>query len=134
MGLLISIFRVIVIVVIVLSLLIFVLYIRPSRFITKINPVNLGLDYESVQITTSDGINLAGWFVPAKIPSDEVIILCHGYPADKNNILGATAFLAEHFNLFYFDFRYLGESEGAYSSVGYHEQKRLEGCGPMGAR
>ncbi len=109
----------------VLSLISFAMYIRPARFTTNLTPADIGLAYENVRFTAQDGVRLAGWFVPAKTQSDRIIILCHGYPADKNNILGSTYFLAGKFNLFYFDFRYLGESEGAFSSVGYHERKDL---------
>lgn len=50
----------------------------------------------------------------------------HGYPADKGDALGAVTFLHNEFNLFLFDFRYFGESEGSYTSVGYHEQRDLD--------
>lgn len=111
-----------IVIIVGLSLINFVLYIRPARFITDLTPSDFKLEYEQVRFTTSDGISLAGWFVPAQNKSDRVIILCHGYPADKNNILAGTYFLAKKFNLFYFDFRYLGDSEGRYSTIGYHEQ------------
>ena len=53
--------------------------------------------------------------------ADKTLILLHGYPADKGNILPALAFLHADFNLLLFDFRYLGESEGSYSTAGAKE-------------
>ena len=53
------------------------------------------------------------------------MILLHGYPADKGNILPALAFLHEDFNLLLFDFRYLGKSEGSYSTAGAKEVEDL---------
>ena len=49
--------------------------------------------------------------------------MCHGYPFDKNNILTATYFLAEKFNLLLFDFRYFGESQGKFTTLGYKEKE-----------
>lgn len=109
--------------VMILSFLNFYLAIRPTKFVTDITPKKLGFEYEKVSFKTSDGINLKGWFVPTVIKTDKTIIICHGYPADKNNIFGALYFLLDKYNLFLFDFRYLGESEGKYSTIGYHEKK-----------
>jgi len=53
------------------------------------------------------------------------VILLHGYPADKGNILPALAFLHGDFNLLLFDFRYLGRSEGSYSTAGANEIEDL---------
>ena len=40
----------------------------------------------------------------------------HGYPADKANLLGIAEFLAKDFNVFLFDFRNFGKSEGGYTN------------------
>lgn len=55
----------------------------------------------------------------------KTIILLHGYPADKGDILPSLAFLNERYNLFLFDFRYLGQSEGLYSTAGAKETDDL---------
>ena len=39
------------------------------------------------------------------------MILLHGYPADKGNILPVLAFLHADFNLLLFDFRYLEKAK-----------------------
>jgi fermentation-respiration switch protein FrsA (DUF1100 family) len=49
----------------------------------------------------------------------------HGYPADKANLLGIAEFLAEDFNVFLFDFRSFGKSEGKYTTAGYLEKNDL---------
>jgi uncharacterized protein len=107
------------------SILDFYMTIRPPRFNTDINPGNLGLKYSNISFKTEDNINIRGWFVNSLNDSDKTIIVCHGYPFDKNNILSATYFLAQEFNILYFDFRYFGESEWKYTSVGYYENKDL---------
>ncbi|MDP6659899.1 MAG: alpha/beta fold hydrolase [Candidatus Pacebacteria bacterium] len=99
--------------------------IRPPKIISANTPKDLGLEYEDITFTTGDGIDLSGWFIPSKNTEAKTIILLHGYPADKGDILPALAFLNERFNLFLFDFRYFGKSHGAYSTVGARETEDL---------
>ena len=108
-----------------ISFLIFFNAIKPHRYISHITPEKLNLSYENIRLTTSDNLSLSAYYIPASIKTDKTIIVCHGYPADKNDILGATFFLAEKFNLFLFDFRNLGYSEGTFCSFGYNERKDL---------
>ena len=108
-----------------ISLLIFFNAIKPHRYISPVTPEKLNLSYEPVRLTTSDNLRLSAYYIPASVETDKTIIVCHGYPADKNDILGATFFLAENFNLFLFDFRNLGNSQGSFCSFGYHERKDL---------
>lgn len=93
--------------------------------VSSLNPKNLQLDYENVWFKTSDGLTLSGWFVPSKTATKKTLILLHGYPADKGDILPALSFLHKDYNLLLFDFRYLGESEGKYSTAGAKEVKDL---------
>lgn len=65
------------------------------------------------------------WFVPAVNKTNKAVVVLHGYPFDKGNILPTATFLHDDFNLLLFDFRYLGRSESSYTSVGFHEQKDL---------
>ena len=105
-----------------LSLLNFYISIRPPKYIIPLNPANFNLRYENISFGTSDDILIKGWFIPNN-NTNKTIIITHGYPFDKGNIMQATYFLANHFNLLYFDFRYFGESQGKYTSIGYHEKK-----------
>ena len=116
-------FSVVVLVFIILfSLLIFVLSIFPPKFKTSVTPTTYNLKYENVSFTTSDGLKLKGWLIPNK-ESDAVVLVGHGYPFDKANILQATHFLADKYNLLLFDFRYFGESEGRYTTGGVKESE-----------
>lgn len=101
--------------------LVFVAVIKPGKIISPQTPSTYGYDYERVTLTTADGLELVGWFIP-HATSQATIIIGHGYPFDKGNILGPTRFLIEHFNCFYFDFRYFGESQGAYTTFGFDER------------
>lgn len=111
-------------VVIFLSLVNFVVSIFPPKFKTKVDPSTYKLNYENISFVTSDGLKLKGWFIPNK-ESDAVVLVGHGYPFDKANILQATHFLADKYNLLLFDFRYFGGSEGVYSTGGVKESKDI---------
>lgn len=103
----------------------FYISVRPPKIHSPITPQDLGLDYEDISFVTSDNLTLRGWFLPSKASFAKTIILLHGYPADKGNILPALSFLNKGYNLLLFDFRYLGQSEGKYSTAGAKEVEDL---------
>lgn len=95
--------------------------LRPIRIYSSVTPKNFNLTYQDVSFYTKDKIKLVGWFIPAVKPNAKTIILLHGYPADKGDILASRLFLHEKYNLLFFDFRYFGKSEGSYSTFGQNE-------------
>ena len=105
----------------------------PNKLVSSITPADLGLAYEAVAFTTEDGIELKGWFIPRQDQGQSrqdstgtnTIILLHGYPADKGDVLPTFAGLADEYRLFLFDFRGLGESEGRSTTVGAREVNDL---------
>lgn len=103
----------------------FYISIRPPKIHSSLTPRDLKMTYEDVSFRTADGLMLRGWYIPCVRTSGRTLILLHGYPADKGNILPPMAFLHEDFNLLLFDFRYLGESEGSYSTAGAKEIEDL---------
>ena len=105
------------------SLYVFLTSIHPPRHITKMTPADLGLDYEDISIFTDDNVKLAGWFIPAKNIEKKAIIICHGYPADKGDVLSFATFLHNDFNLLFFDFRSMGKSEGKITTAGWNERR-----------
>jgi fermentation-respiration switch protein FrsA (DUF1100 family) len=102
--------------------------IHPAKLKNHRTPASLNLSYENVAFSSTDGVRLAGWFIPAK-DSRAVIIACHGYSANRSMLLDHIAFLHRAgFNVLTFDFRALGESEGEICSIGYHEVKDALGA------
>ena len=76
-----------------------------------------GPPVESVWFESSDGTGLRGWFLPAKDrPSRDALTVVHIH-GNAGSLLGHIAFSAHlpsaGFNLFIFDYRGYGESEGA---------------------
>ena len=121
MPIIIKVFTYLVVISLALSLIGFYLTLRPYRFITTTTPDQFGAKFETVQFKTADGILLKGWFVPSKKPQAKTILVLHGYPADKGDILPTRIFLHKNYNLLFMDFRYLGESGGYFSTIGTHE-------------
>ncbi|PIU19742.1 MAG: hypothetical protein COT18_05900 [Elusimicrobia bacterium CG08_land_8_20_14_0_20_59_10] len=103
----------------------FWLYAHPKRFLSSIDPGSLGLAAEGMKLHTADGINLDAWFIPHKT-SKKSVIICHGYPMDKGDVLRLTSFLAKDFNLLYFDFRATGRSAGFFSTGGAREVRDID--------
>ena len=112
---------------ILFSLFTFFMSIRPTKIITNLIPSDLGLKAEEIIFESTDKIKLSGWFIPNN-KTNAAIIVMHGYPADKANLLGIAEFLAKDFNVFLFDFRSFGKSEGSYTTVGYLEKNDLLGA------
>ena len=103
-----------------LSLLGFVMAVRPPRLTVAVRPEDVNLRVESVVIHTTDGLRLAGWLAPR--PGAPAVILLHGYPAEKSDLLSLAAALHPRFTVLLVDFRYFGESEGQVTTLGFRER------------
>ena len=76
-------------------------------------------------VVTSDGVPIAGWYIPAADGSDAsapTVILVHGFTSDKSGDLPYAIGLHEHFNLVAFDERNSGRSGGTQTTAGVLEQ------------
>lgn len=109
-----------------LSLWGFYLATHPHKIISTITPKDFSVPYEDVSFHTRDNVLIRAWFLPNPNPQAKTIIVLHGYPADKGDILPSRLFLHQTYNLLFFDFRYLGASEGKYSTAGKDEVLDLE--------
>ncbi|WP_172622825.1 alpha/beta hydrolase [Aquicella siphonis] len=113
-------------ILLILSLWGFYTAIYPFKLTSTLTPKKFGLSYEDVSFKTKDNVLIRGWFVPNPNPKAPAIILMHGYPADKGDILALTHFLHQKYHLLYFDFRYLGNSGGSHSTLGKNEVMDLQ--------
>ena len=98
--------------------------IRPSKIDISLSPSDFGLAEEVVSIKSSDGLNLSAWLfenIETKKKKRAIIIL-HGYPADKRDMLSFAAHLHRNFTVLVPDLRSFGESEGAYTTLGIKER------------
>ncbi len=111
------------IILFIISLYTLFLYAHPRRYLTPFTPRDLELWYDNMTLKSEDGLKLAAWFLPNK-DSDAAIVICHGYPADKGDLLKLASFLAKDYNLLFFDFRCMGRSDGEKSTIG--DKERLD--------
>ena len=82
---------------------------------------NLGAGYEQVSLTTSDGLELAGWYVPSR--NGAAVIAFPG----RNGPQAHTRMLARHgYGVLLFDRRGQGESEGDPHGFGWEGEKDIK--------
>jgi len=78
-------------------------------------------DLTPVSFQTEDGFTLSGYFIERKHAKFNAII-CHGYRSAKELMYGYLDLFPD-WNILLFDFRAHGGSDGAITSLGYHEYK-----------
>ncbi len=82
----------------------------------------LGRPFEDVLLKASDGVELNGWFFPADTNSPRarmVVLVCHGNAGNISHRLGlCQALLTTGINVFLFDYRGYGRSQGRPSEEG----------------
>jgi fermentation-respiration switch protein FrsA (DUF1100 family) len=89
----------------------------PSRAL-EASPADIGLAYESVQLTAGDGTRLHAWFVPATTARG-TLLFSHGNAGNIAHRLDSIGlFHSLGLNVLIYDFRGYGESEGAPSEKG----------------
>lgn len=89
----------------------------PGRELTA-TPRDIGLAFEDVRMTTSDGVELHGWFVP-HAGSERVAILCHGNAGNISHRLDQLRVLhGRGLAVLLFDYRGYGHSRGSPSEQG----------------
>jgi fermentation-respiration switch protein FrsA (DUF1100 family) len=95
----------------------------PSRQLEG-NPGNLGLAYDDLTMTTEDNLKLHGWFVPCGGARTTVLIF-HGNAGNISHRLPYIELLHElGVNVFLFDYRGYGNSEGKPFEKGLYRDAR----------
>ena len=88
-------------------------FFQPHR-VQVLTPDKLGLRYEEMRFKTRDGLELYGWFIPAKGPALGTVVQLHGNAENISTHFTSLAWMpARGFNLFAFDYRGYGASEGS---------------------
>jgi len=100
-------------------------YLHPERRQRPENetPELYGVAYESIELVTTDGIELSAWY---KAPENGALILvAHGY-ADTRSASMFAFFARNGYGVLAWDFRAHGESEGDLCTLGYYESLDVE--------
>jgi len=89
----------------------------PSRNLHA-TPQAAGLDFENVTLQTEDSVSIHGWFIPVD-SARGTLLFCHGNAGNISNRIESIAqFNRLRLNVFIFDYRGYGRSEGKPSEKG----------------
>jgi fermentation-respiration switch protein FrsA (DUF1100 family) len=90
-------------------------------------PISYHLNFRWVSFTTSDGITLKGWYIPAEGTAHGTIIYGHGLNRSRIEMLPDAAFAHTlGYNGLLFDLRHQGVSGGDITTLGYQERFDVE--------
>ncbi len=94
---------------------------HPDRYPNGIwNPAPYGLDVDDSWFTTTDGVDLHGWWIPHK-RARATLLFCHGNSGSIAHQIGVLRHLRRlRVNLFAFDYRGYGRSSGSPSEKGLY--------------
>lgn len=84
-------------------------------------------EYEEMKLTSRDGLELMGYYLPAKQPSNKLVILTHGYlgHAKQMGLYGQYYYEELGFNVFMPNARGHGRSGGDYYGFGWPDRLDL---------
>lgn len=86
-----------------------------------LTPDVIGLDYRDVAFEAPDGVRLHGWLLPAKGPAQGTLLFVHGNAENISTHIASVAWLpGQGYNVFLFDYRGFGTSEGEPDLDGLH--------------
>lgn len=89
------------------------------------SPADLGLAYEDLRLTTSDGLTIAGWYVPGS--NGAAVMLQHGYRSNRGEMLNEALMLHQHgYSTIAIDVRAHGASDGDLIAFGAYEMADLD--------
>ena len=97
-----------------------------ARYTNLLEPKDAELPQENITIETFDRLKLSCWFVQQKKKARGTIIYLHGVGDCKVGGVTFARFLYDKgFNIFLYDSREHGESEGYYCTYGFYEKHDL---------
>ncbi len=103
-----------------------VMQVFPKKVGCTITPGDVGLEYRDVTLT-SDSRRIAGWYVPGERPESPVVVIGHGYGANRQNFMDAVELMhSMGLGVMTIDFRAHGNSSGMVSSFGFHEVRDVK--------
>ncbi len=96
------------------------LFFYPQRELIN-NPFLQDVDYRDIFFKTSDGLKLHGWFLKSKERSNGTVLFLHGNAENISTHVNNVLWLVDNgYDVFIFDYRGYGKSEGHASLKGVH--------------
>ncbi|HEX3003280.1 MAG TPA: alpha/beta fold hydrolase, partial [Angustibacter sp.] len=91
----------------------------PSPSVGARTPASAGLAFREVRTTTSDGVRLAGWYLPST--NRAAVVLLHGSGSTRSAVLDQAIVLGRNgFGVLALDARGHGRSDGRAMDFGWH--------------
>ncbi len=91
----------------------------PPTAVGSRTPSDLGLGYDVVAVTTTDGVRLSGWYIPSR--RGAAVVLRHGSGSTRADVLDQAAVLADAgYGVLMLDARGHGESGGRAMDLGWY--------------
>jgi fermentation-respiration switch protein FrsA (DUF1100 family) len=102
--------------------------VHPGRNLPAVTAAELGLPSQDIVLTTSDGVDLSGWYIPPCRSQGAVIIYVHGIGGNRGQLLAQAALLYERLGIgaLLFDLRNHGQSELSVTTLGLNEVMDVE--------
>jgi fermentation-respiration switch protein FrsA (DUF1100 family) len=92
-------------------------------------PKSYNVNFQWIDFTSSDGVPLKGWYIPAEGEARGTIIYCHGWNRTRIEMLPDAVFGHQlGYNGLLFDFRHQGMSGGSITTLGYQERFDIVGA------
>jgi uncharacterized protein len=102
----------------------------PNRQPEEYTPADVELAYREVGIQSTDGLELAGWWVPGNDPSRAVVLVpgIGGDKSDRHVLETAPVYAGAGYGVLMIDLRAQGRSEGERVTMGYEEVRDVQGA------
>ena len=95
----------------------------PATAISR-TPADLGLAYRTVALQTTDGVRLAGWYLPGS--NGAGVVLLHGAGSTRSNVLDQARVLSRHgYAVVLVDARGHGRSAGTAMDFGWYGDRDI---------
>jgi uncharacterized protein len=104
----------------------------PTHQPQELTPTRVGLNYREVSIQSTEGLELAGWWVPGDEPSRAVVLVpgIGGDKSDRHIVKTAAIYAGTGYAVLMIDLRAQGRSEGERVTMGYKEVRDVRGFAP----
>jgi fermentation-respiration switch protein FrsA (DUF1100 family) len=102
----------------------------PTHQPQELTPTRVGLNYREVSIQSTEGLELAGWWVPGDEPSRAVVLVpgIGGDKSDRHIVKTAAIYAGTGYAVLMIDLRAQGRSEGERVTMGYKEVRDVRGA------
>ena len=96
-----------------------------TRTLPTETPADYNLPYDDVTVINSDGMKLAGWYIPSE--NGAVIIMQHGYKSMRGELLNEAEMMHRHgYGALITSIRAHDYSEGELITLGFYEVQDME--------